>query len=153
MNAYHFSDLQIGMTESFSHVVTEKEEDSFRGITGDLNPLHRDDTFAVENGQGKFKKHVTFGMLTAAFYSTLAGMYLPGKYSVIHSLEIKFIKPVYAGDELKITGTISGLQDVLRLLEIKARIENQDGLCVSKAKIKVLLNEGGKNKNDKRRSL
>ena len=139
MKEYQFSDLRIGMTESFSHVVTTEQEESFRKITGDLNPLHRDDAFARESGPGKFKKHVTFGMLTAAFYSTLAGMYLPGKYSLIHSLEIKFIKPVYAGDTLIITGTVAGLQEELKLLEIKARIENQEGQCVSKARIRVLV--------------
>ncbi len=139
MKEYQFSDLRIGMTESFSHVITTEQEESFREITGDLNPLHQDDAFALESGPGKFKKHVTFGMLTAAFYSTLAGMYLPGKYSLIHSLEIKFTKPVYAGDTLVITGTVAGLQEELKLLEIKARIENQEGQCVSKARIKVLV--------------
>ena len=139
MKEYQFSDLRIGMTESFSHVITTEQEESFREITGDLNPLHQDDAFALESGQGKFKKHITFGMLTAAFYSTLAGMYLPGKYSLIHSLEIKFTQPVYTGDTLIITGEIVGLQEELKLLEIKAKIENQAGQCVSKARIKVLV--------------
>ena len=139
MKEYQFSDLRIGMKESFSHMVTIEQEESFREITGDLNPLHQADAFARESGQGKFKKHVTFGMLTAAFYSTLAGMYLPGKYSLIHSLEIKLTKPVYAGDLLVITGTVVGLQEELKLLEIKAKIENKEGQCVSKARIKVLV--------------
>ena len=139
MNEYQFDDLQPGMTESFSHVVTTAQEESFREMTGDLNPLHQDDAFAVEVGDGKFKRHVTFGMLTAALYSTLAGMYLPGKYSLIHSLEIKFTKPVYAGDTLVVTGTVSGMQRELKLLEIRAKIDNQEGQCVSKARIKVLV--------------
>ena len=139
MNTYQFSDLQIGMTESFFRHITVEQEDSFRKITGDENPLHKDDMFAAENSQGKFKGHVAFGMLTASFYSTLAGMYLPGKYSLIHSMEIKFIKPVYVGDELKITGTIARMEETLKLLDIKAKIENQKGQCVSKARIKVLV--------------
>lgn len=139
MNAYQFSDIQIGMKESFFHQVTEDQEKAFRIITGDINPLHKDDNFAIDVGEGRFTKHVTFGMLTASFYSTLAGVYLPGRYSLIHSLEIKFQKPVYVGDILKITGTVEKVQNELKLLEIKAVIENQNGKCVSKANMKVLV--------------
>ena len=73
MNEYCFEDIQIGQTESFQKEITVEMEDSFRKITGDTNPLHWDDVFAIEVGNGKFKSHVSFGMLTASFYSTLAG--------------------------------------------------------------------------------
>ncbi len=45
---------------------------------------------------GKFKEHITFGMLTASLYSTFAGMYIPGEYSLIHSFdELSFLQPVF----------------------------------------------------------
>ena len=46
-------------------------------------------------------------MLTASFLSTLAGIYLPGEKSLIHSVETKMIKPVFIGDELIVTGKVS----------------------------------------------
>jgi len=79
-------------------------------------------------------------MLTASLYSTLAGVYLPGKYSLIHSLEdLKFLKPVYAGDKLTVSGDVVDKDGQLGLIIIKAEIRNQENKCVSKAKIKVLV--------------
>ena len=115
-------------------------EDMFRSITGDLNPLHRDDAYAKEISSGKYTSHVVFGMLTASLYSTIAGMYLPGKYSLIHSLEkVDFKKPVYVGDRLTVTGTVREKQDGLKLLILDVVIRNQTGKIVSKAGMKVLV--------------
>lgn len=139
MNEYFFRDLYLGQSESFRVEVTKELEDDFRKMTGDVNPLHSSDDFAEEIGDGKFRSHVTFGMLTASFYSTLAGVYLPGKYSLIHSLDIKFQKPVYAGDKLTVSGEIVSKQDELKLIQIKATIKNQNSQNVSKADIKVLV--------------
>lgn len=140
MNEYTYSDLEIGQAESFSKEITVEMEEQFRQITGDINPLHRDDVYAEEIGNGKFKSHVTFGMLTASLYSTLAGVYLPGKYSLIHSIEnISFKKPVYAGDVLTVSGVVNGKQDDFKLIRVSARITNSDGKVVSKADMKILV--------------
>ena len=139
MNEYLFKELYIGQKETFTVQITKYLEDSFREITEDINPLHQDDVFAEKIGKGEFKSHVTFGMLTASFYSTLAGVYLPGKYSLIHSLNIKFQKPVYTGDYLTISGEIVEKQDELKLIQIKAIIKNQKAKKVSQADMKVLV--------------
>ncbi len=122
MNTYIFEDIQEGMTASFTKEITNNMEDYFREISGDENPLHQDDDFAQEIGG--YKQHVSFGMLTAALYSTVAGVYLPGKYSLIHSLEIKFMKPVFAGDVLTVSATVVGKQAALKLLQLKVKITN-----------------------------
>ena len=139
MNSYLFDDIKIGQIERFTVIITKDMEDKFRFITDDMNPLHMDDEFALEVGNGKFEKHVVFGMLTASFFSTLAGVYLPGKYSLIHSINTKFMKPVYVGDELIIEGKINEKHDALRLVQIHACITNQSGMCVAKADMKVLV--------------
>lgn len=138
MNEYEFEELMIGHTECFEVIVTKEMEDCFRRITGDINPLHQSDEFAKQIGNGKFTKHVCFGMLTASFYSTLAGVYLPGKYSLIHSMEIKFQKPVYEGDKLTVTGEIVDRQEGIKLIQVKGSIKNQVSQIVSKADIKIL---------------
>lgn len=139
MNEYEFNQIDVGMTESFERKITLEMEEKFREISGDENPLHKDDIYAVEVGQGKYTGHVSFGMLTASLYSTMAGMYLPGKYSLIHSVESKFLRPVYAGDTLSVTGVVKGKQESLRLLEVKVTIYNQKDECVSKANMKILV--------------
>lgn len=115
-------------------------EDDFRRITNDRNPLHLDDQFACEISGGRFKGHVVFGMLTVSMLSTIAGVYLPGKYSLIHSIDhISFQKPVYAGDVLTVLGTVKGKQDDLKLLQLEVRITNDKNEVVCKAGMKVLV--------------
>lgn len=140
MNEYRFAEIYTGMKESFEKEITTEMEAAFRGISGDDNPLHRGDEFAREAGGGKFSGHAVFGMLTASFYSTMAGMYLPGKYSLIHSFdEISFLKPVYPGDRLVITGEVTGKEEALHLIRLKVTIRNQENKLVSRAKMKVLV--------------
>ena len=142
MNEYKYSDISIGLKASFTRVVTVEMENMFREISGDENPLHKDDDFAREISKGRFSNHVSFGMLTASLYSTLAGMYLPGKNSLIHSLEeISFKKPVFVGDVLTVEGEVVDKLDNLRLIKIKGTIRNQEKSIVSGAKMKVLVME------------
>ncbi len=140
MNEYTIDQIEVGMSEKFSKTVTKEMEDGFRLITGDENPLHQDDLYAKEISDGGFKGHVSFGMLTASLLSTLAGVYLPGKYSLIHSIEdISFKKPVYVGDELTVTGEVTDKNVDLKLIMIKVDVKKQDNSTVCKAKMKVLV--------------
>lgn len=140
MNSYTFSEITVGTKETFTKEITSGMEDGFREISGDENPLHKDDDFAREIRGGRFSGHVTFGMLTASLYSTLAGVYLPGKYSLIHSFEeLSFLKPVFAGDILTVTGEVFEKEEAFGLIRIKAVIRNQENKAVSKAKMKVLV--------------
>lgn len=140
MNEYTIEEIQVGMSASFKKLITKEMEDSFRVITGDENPLHKEDDFALEISGGNFKDHAAFGMLTASFYSTVAGMYLPGKYSLIHSFdEISFMKPVFVGDELTVTAEVIDKDEALKMIRLKIIIKNQDNKKVSRAKMKVLV--------------
>lgn len=140
MKAYTYDEITIGQTEIFSKTMTKAMEDAFRAITGDENPLHRNDIYAREISRNRFSSHIVFGMLTASLFSTLAGMYLPGKYSLIHSLDkIEFRKPVFVGDVLTVSGVVREKQDDLKLIVVDAVIRNQDDKVVSKSTIKILL--------------
>ena len=140
MNEYMLSEIDIGMEASFTKTVTVEMENSFREISGDDNPLHKDDEFARGISNGKFKSHAAFGMLTASLYSTMAGLSLPGKYSLIHSFdELSFMNPVFVGDELEVNGKVIDKNEDLRLIFLKVVIKNQDKKVVSRAKMKVLV--------------
>lgn len=140
MNEYTMEQINIGLECSFDKMITSEMEDMFRTISGDENPLHRDDEYAKSVLNGKYKKHISFGMLTAALYSTMAGMYLPGKYSLIHSIDnLSFVRPVYSGDILKVNGIVVEKNTELGFIVVKVDIHNQDNVLVSKAKMKILV--------------
>ena len=136
MNNYKFDELTVGMTESFKVTITEEMLDAFKGITGDVNPLHNDEEFAKAKGH---PGRVAYGMLTASFLSTLAGVYIPGERSLIQQVETKFAKPVYIGDELTVTGEITELVESVQRLELKVTITNQDGKKVLRGTMGILV--------------
>lgn len=136
MNNYKFDELTVGMTESFKVSITEEMLDAFKGITGDVNPLHNDEEFAKSKGH---PGRVAYGMLTASFLSTLAGVYIPGERSLIQQVETKFAKPVYIGDELTVTGEITELVESVQRLELKVTITNQDGKKVLRGTMGILV--------------
>ena len=134
MNHYNYEEIEVGQEEHFSVTITEEKMTAFREITGDINPLHNDESFAKEKG---FNKRVVYGLLTSSFLSTLAGVYLPGEHSLIHTVETEFVKPVFIGDELTIKGTVKEKDDNFKLIWLKIVIINQKGEKVCRAKMRV----------------
>ena len=134
MNSYKFVDINVGLEESFSVRVNSEKQDKFLKISGDINPLHTDAEYSKSKG---FSDRIVYGMLTSSFFSTLVGVYLPGKYSILQGIDIQFYEPVFIDDILTITGKVSYINEAYKQLEIKAVIINQDNKKVSKATIKV----------------
>ena len=116
MNRYTFEEIKIGMEDGFAVTITEEMMGNFRSLTGDVNPLHCDDGFAKEKG---FDGKVAYGMLTASFLSTMAGVYLPGERSLIQSVEVKFSKPVFPGDTISFSGKVSEKNETFQFLTLK----------------------------------
>lgn len=134
MNNYSMEQIEIGMRESFSVKVTEEMMAQFESITGDHNPLHQDDNYA--KGQG-FAGKVCYGMLTSSFLSTLAGMYLPGRKSLIEEVAVKFVKPVFLGDVLQIVGEVAEKQERFSRILVKVTIRNQSQEKVLRGKMLI----------------
>lgn len=134
MNDYTYEEIEIGHKESFSVTITEEMMKKFLDITGDVNPLHNDEEYAKSKGN---PSRVVYGMLTASFLSTMAGVYLPGKKSLIHEVKIKCVNPVYIGDTLTIEGVVDEKHDAFSLLVIKVTMKNQENRKVCRAVMQV----------------
>ena len=63
----------------------------FEAITGDVSPIHMDAEYAQKARLPRPRGYT--GMLGASFFSTLAGVYLPGEHCLLHGVECKFAKP------------------------------------------------------------
>lgn len=139
---YSYDEIQLEQREVFTVCITEEMVQSFGWISGDINPLHNNTDYAREKG---YQDKVVYGMLTASFLSTLAGVWLPGEKSLIHKVEAEFPSPVYVGDELTIEGIVKEKNDTFHYLVVKVIIRNQKGKKVlrGKMRIQVLDVEGG----------
>lgn len=134
MNEYRICDISIGMTECFSKTITAEMMNQFLAITGDENPLHTDEAFAKSYG---FPGCVAYGMLTSSLISTLGGCYLPGKYCLIHSVEVKFAKPVFIGDIIMVQGEVTHVRADWKIVEIKVTMRNQKNEIVLRGLLKA----------------
>jgi 3-hydroxybutyryl-CoA dehydratase len=97
------SDIHVGMTASFDHLVDVEMATSFSELSGDYNPLHNDRGFANKLG---YKDRVAHGAIQQALISRFAGMYIPGVFSVIKRLSTAYSKPIIVGDLVRVTGIV-----------------------------------------------
>jgi len=134
MNNYKFSDMYIGLEQSFNKKITSDMMNKFLEISDDINPLHLDTEYARKAG---FPERIVYGLLSSSFYSTLVGVYLPGKYCILQGIDIHFLKPIFINDDLTIAGKVNYINEAYKQIEIKAFMLNQKKIKVSRATIKV----------------
>lgn len=139
MNEYTFDEVNIGLVESFTVTVKDEMMKKFMEITDDINPLHTDREYAQSKG---FNKEVAYGMLTSSFLSTLAGVYLPGKYSLIQDVHLIMKKPVFAGDVLTISGEVTEKFLPGKRITLKVTINNQNGEKVLRGTMEIGVMDG-----------
>lgn len=102
--------LNIGNKYSIKRIISEEEVLLFSEVSGDKNPLHLDEEYAKKT---RFNGRICHGMLIGAHISELLGMYFPGAGTIYLSQSLKFINPVYIGEEIDITA------EVLEIVEKK----------------------------------
>lgn len=139
MNKYCINSIKIGLKQQFVADITQEKLNAFTFLSGDINPLHTNEEHAKKRGHPGV---VVYGMMTASLYSTLVGVYLPGKNALLQDIETRFSRPVFIGDILSIEGEVVEVHKTLKRIEIKATIRNQHGKIVSRARIHSGIDEG-----------
>lgn len=135
MKEYGFEDIEIGTKENFETTITKEKQEMFCHLSGDCNPMHCDRGFAKSSG---FDDVVVYGMLTASFFSTLVGMFLPGKYALFQGMEkVMFHNPVYIDEPLEVEGTVIEKDERFSRIVIKAVIRGREKKKVCSARLLV----------------
>jgi acyl dehydratase len=129
-------DIQIGDTASFDRLWKEEDILTFAALSGDTNPLHMDDEYAQTT---QFKRRLVHGMLVASLCSTLVGMHIPGKRCLYLSQSLFFKNPVYIGDTVTITGTVTAKSLSTKIVSIAISIRRgEEEVLEGEARVQVL---------------
>lgn len=120
--------LKVGDKFEEHFEVSQRVCEEFIKIFNDKNPLHTDESYAKSKG---FKSKVLHGNILGGFLSYFLGERLPKRNIILHSQSIKFIKPVYMNDKLKLKAEVSGVFESVNAIEISFTFENQDGVKVA----------------------
>jgi len=89
--------LAVGDRGRLTKVLSEHDVCSFADASGDRNPVHLDDDYARAS---IFGGRVVHGILTAGLISAVLGGVIPGLGTIFTELHIKFLKPVYLGEQV-----------------------------------------------------
>ena len=126
--------IAVGLRESFTKTVSESDAYLFAGITGDLHPLHVDETFARTT---LFKTRIVHGALLVGFISTVMARingHIPPPGGVSTRYDIRFVGPVKLGDTITTSLTVEALDPDEREIILAARCINQKGDTVLKGR-------------------
>ncbi len=93
----------------FRHTFSFSQEQvaRFAEVTGDLNPLHLDETYAATTA---FKRPIMHGFLGGSIFSKVFGTLFPGEGTVYLSQTMKFLRPMYVNTEYEAVFTVKDIQ-------------------------------------------
>jgi acyl dehydratase len=99
--------LAVGHTQTPRTVgpVTITDLVRFAGAGGDFNPLHHDPQFAARAG---FTTNIAHGQLTAGLLAAWVSDWVGVEH--LRSFEVRFVAPVFVGDTLTLSGTVTELR-------------------------------------------
>ena len=116
--------LKVGDTFTKSREVTDELIRRFAEISGDYNPIHLDEEFAKNT---RFGKRIAHGMLSGAFISGVLGYEFAVRKVVYLGQTLKFVAPVFIGDTVKVTATVTNIREDKPIVTIETLCENQNG--------------------------
>lgn len=120
-------EIKVGDCAHFEKTISETDVYMFAGITGDLNPMHINETVATESF---FKGRIAHGMLVSSLISTVLGMYLPGPGTIYLGQNLRFMAPVKLGETIKATVTVTDLNVEKNRISVNTTCTNTDGTVV-----------------------
>lgn len=130
-----YADIAIGDCASMTKVITDEDIVKFSEVSEDRNPIHLDEEFAKNS---MFKQRIAHGMLSAGLISAVIGTKLPGVNTIYMGQNLKFVAPVFLGDEVTATVTVKAKRDDKHILTLDTVVKNQDGKDVIVGEATVL---------------
>ncbi len=126
--------LTVGKTFTVSRRFTEQDLTSFSDITRDYNPVHFDDRFVAAK---RFKGRICHGLLVGSLLTEIGGQI----GWLASEMNFRFIKPVYIGDTIECSLTITQIHDPNRA-RAEVIYRNQNGTVVIEAELAGILPDG-----------
>lgn len=128
--------LRPGMSASTTRSFTIADLDEYGDLTGDRNPIFRDDREARARG---FKRRIVPWPLLAGMFSDLLGTRLPGRGTGWMKQQLRYPSAAHPGEALTATVTITRLRATKELVNLATRVCAADGRLVCDGEALVLV--------------
>lgn len=120
-NTLAFEDIHEGMICESNYVISNRVYDAFMTAFDDRSPIHVDDGHARAKG---FEGTVMHGGILSGFVSHFVGMRFPGANSLLLSTDLRFLKPSYLGDELRLEARVTHKLESEHVIMIEIAFHN-----------------------------
>ena len=128
--------IKIGDSFKKERLVTDELVRAFAEVSGDYNPIHLDEEFAKTT---RFGRRIAHGMLSGAFISAVLGYEMTEKKIVYLSQTLKFTAPVFIGDTVTTTATVTAIREDKNIVTMDTICTNQNGETVVKGESVVMI--------------
>lgn len=132
--------FKVGAKASEKRTITEHDIVRIAEITGDYNPVHLKDDFAMAT---RFKGRIAHGELITGLVSAVIGNVLPGHGSIFLSQNIHFLKPARPNDTITATVEIISIREDKPIISLSAICTNQNDQVILEGNYVVLKEEIG----------
>ncbi len=129
--------LNPGDKASRTTIITDEMIRAFAGLTGDTNPVHLDDAYAMGT---RFGRRIAHGMIAAGLISATLANDLPGPGTVYLSQTLQFKAPVYPGDTITTTVEVKSVRPDKPIVILGTTCTNQSNVVVLDGEAVVLMN-------------
>ena len=123
-------EYKVGMKNEFSRKFTQEETITMGNLIWDHNPFHMDADFAKKT---KYKKPIVHGLLVAGMISHFGADIFPGPGLLAKAMRFKFLKPVYAGEEVRAVAEVVKIDRDKDELSFTMKCYNEQGEMVLEA--------------------
>jgi len=130
---------RVGDRASLAKVISPEDVRAFAGAVGDHNPVHFDEAYASTT---PFGRPVAHGMLVASLISAVIAGKLPGPGSVYLSQSLRFSAPVFPGETVTATVTVTGVRERRGVYTLETVCANAQGVEVVSGEAVVLWRGG-----------
>jgi acyl dehydratase len=128
--------LRPGMNASVTRTFATADLDEYGDLSGDRNPIFRDDLEARARG---FKRRIVPWPLLAGMFSDLLGTRLPGRGTGWMKQQLRYPSAAHPGEALTATVTITRLRAAKELVNLSTRVCAADGRLVCDGEALVLV--------------
>lgn len=129
-------EIKIGDRFSATREVTDALIRAFAELSGDHNPIHLNEEFAANT---RFGRRIAHGMLSGAFISAVLGYEFQERKIVYLSQTMKFIAPVFIGDTITTTATVTRTREEKGIVILETICTNQNGEVTLKGEAAVMI--------------
>ena len=129
-------EIRIGDKFSTERLVTDELVRKFAEVSGDHNPIHLDEEAAKKT---RFGRRIAHGMLSGAFISAVLGYEFSERRIVYLSQTLKFTAPVFIGDTVTATATVTNIREDKPVVTLETICTNQNGEVLVKGEAAVMI--------------